>query len=179
VTEKCDICSGDQDTKLFEKYNICTECADLMEDLMSEYFLKIISHHAKNTRESYAKYLQEIKKHPSNYAKIKKDTTRHHRHMEEAIQKELNREHTDSKEHRLSRKRYLSRLLNNIHWLEKHPDFYYHYFEHYYTCPACGESLFDNYKAQQSGNWLVIQCGECETVVKKYFSPTLHKLAHV
>jgi translation initiation factor 2 beta subunit (eIF-2beta)/eIF-5 len=171
--EKCAICGGEQDTKLFEKYNICTECADLMEDLMSEYFLKIISHNAKNSKESYAKYLQEIKKHPSNYAKIKKDTDKHHKHMEGDIKKELMKEHSSSEE------RYLTRLLDNIHWLEQNQDFYHQYFEQYYLCPSCSESLFDNYTAQQTGNWLIIKCGKCSTAVKKYFSPTLHKLTHI
>lgn len=170
--ETCIICGGKQDTKLFEKYNICTECADLMEDIMSEYFFKIVSHTAKNSKESYARYLQDIKKHPSNYTKIKKDTAKHHKHIEGDVKKEL------MKEHSASEQRYLTRLLNNIHWLEKNPEFYHYYFEQYYLCPNCGTSLFDNYKTEQTDNWLIIQCNECGTTVKKYFSPTLHKLTH-
>jgi translation initiation factor 2 beta subunit (eIF-2beta)/eIF-5 len=64
---------------------------------------------------------------------------------------------------------YLERL-HQI-WLEKCPEFYNYYFKEYYVCPNCGASIFDNYDKQEVGDWLMITCEKCDTVIKKYFSP--------
>jgi hypothetical protein len=34
---------------------------------------------------------------------------------------------------------------------------------------ACGASIFDNYDKQEVGDWLMITCEKCDTVIKKYF----------
>jgi hypothetical protein len=36
---------------------------------------------------------------------------------------------------------------------------------------ACGASIFDSYDKQEVGDWLMITCEKCDTVIKKYFSP--------
>lgn len=163
IMETCKICKGDQDSKYYKGYNICTECADLMEDLMSEYFLRTISNGAE-PKKGYVKYLDNGKEFISNYQKIRQHSKRHIKHMEEHVQEEI-------KGAEGGKQRYLERLLRTINWLERCPEFYNYYFREYYVCPSCGASIFDHYDKQEIGDWLMITCDKCDTVIKKYFSP--------
>lgn len=162
--ETCRICKGQQDSKQYKSYNICTECADLMEDLMTEYFLRTIRS-GSNTKNSYLNYLQKGKQFISDYQRIREHSKRHIKHMEEHVLEEMQKGAEGGKQ------RYLERLLQAINWLERCPEFYNYYFREYYVCPNCGASIFDHYNKQDVGDWLMITCDKCSTVVKKYFSP--------
>lgn len=162
--ETCRICKGQQDSKQYKGYNICTECADLMEDLMTEYFLRTIRS-GSNTKNSYLNYLQKGKQFISDYQRIREHSKRHIKHMEEHVLEEMQKGAEGGKQ------RYLERLLQAINWLERCPEFYNYYFREYYVCPNCGASIFDHYNKQDVGDWLMITCDKCSTVVKKYFSP--------
>ncbi|MBU4221619.1 MAG: hypothetical protein KKA10_08375, partial [Euryarchaeota archaeon] len=78
------ICKGQQDSKHYSSYNICTECADLMEDLMGEYFLRTIRE-GTGSQKGYLNYLESGKKYVSDYQKIRKHTKRHIQHMGEHV----------------------------------------------------------------------------------------------
>ncbi len=162
--ETCRICKGQQDSKQYKGYNICTECADLMEDLMTEYFLRTIRS-GSNTKNSYLNYLQKGKQFISDYQRIREHSKRHIKHMEEHVLEKMQKGAEGGKQ------RYLERLLQAINWLERCPEFYNYYFREYYVCPNCGASIFDHYNKQEVGDWLMITCDKCSTVVKKYFSP--------
>lgn len=159
--ETCKICKGEQDSKIYKGYNICTECVDLMEDLMSEYFLRILRY----TKTWYMKYIENEKLFVTDYQLIRKHSKRHIKHMEEHVHEEMQKGPEGGKH------RYLDRLLKTINWLELHPEFYNYYFKEYRACLNCGASIFDNYDKQEVGDWLMITCGKCNTVIKKYFSP--------
>ena len=163
--ETCTICKGEQDSKHYEGYNICTECADLMEDLMSEYFLRTLRYESSNTKSGYLNYLESGKKFVSDYQRIRKHSKRHIKHMEEHVLEEMQKGAEGGKQ------RYLERLLQTLNWLESTPEFYNYYFKEYYVCPDCGASIFDHYNTQEVGDWLMITCSKCDTVIKKYFSP--------
>ena len=163
--ETCTICKGEQDSKNYEGYNICTECADLMEDLMSEYFLRTLRYESSNTKSGYLNYLESGKKFVSDYQRIRKHSKRHIKHMEEHVLEEMQKGAEGGKQ------RYLERLLQTLNWLESTPEFYNYYFKEYYVCPDCGASIFDHYDTQEVGDWLMITCSKCDTVIKKYFSP--------
>jgi hypothetical protein len=162
--ETCKICKGVQDSRNYKGYNICTECSDLMEDLMSEYFLRTLRE-GSNTKTGYQKYLEHGKEYISDYQRIRKNSKRHLKHMEEHVHEELQKGAEGGKQ------RYLERLHQTINWLERCPEFYNYYFKEYYVCPNCGASIFDNYDKQEVGDWLMITCEKCDTVIKKYFSP--------
>src|SRR5659263_277415 len=106
LMETCKICKGDQDSKQYKGYNICTECADLSEDLIGEYVLRTISANAE-TKKGYMKYLENGKEFISNYQKIRKHSNRHIKHMEEHVQEEM-------KDAEVGKQRYLERLLQTI-----------------------------------------------------------------
>ena len=163
--ESCKICNGDQDSKHYEDYNICTECSDLMEDLMSEYFLRTLKFDRDTSAGGFVRHLQNGKHFTSNYVRIRRHSKRHLRHMEEHVLDEIEKGAEGGKQ------RYLDRLHQTIGWLEKCPEFYNFYFKEYYVCPDCGASIFDHYGKQESGDWLMITCDKCNTVIKKYFSP--------
>ncbi len=162
--ETCKICKGQQDSKHYKDYNICTECADLMEDLMSEYFLRTISD-GSSSKSGYMKYLHNGKQYLTDYEHIRQHSKRHIKHMEEHVDEEMQKGAEGGK------LRYLERLTKTLHWLEECPGFYNYYFKEYYVCPNCGSSIFDHYDKQEVGDWLMITCGKCNNVVKKYFSP--------
>lgn len=162
--ETCKICKGEQDSKNYKGYNICTECADLMEDLMGEYFLRTLRE-GSNTKTGYQKYLEHGKEYISDYQRIRKHSKRHIKHMEEHVHEEMQKGAEGGKQ------RYLERLRQTINWLEGCPEFYNYYFKEYYVCPNCGASIFEHYDKQDVGDWLMITCEKCDTVIKKYFSP--------
>ncbi len=163
--QTCVICHGEQDSQQFTGYNICTECADIMEDIMSEYFLRTIRFEGSNTNKGYLKYLNNGKRFVSDYLRIRKHSKRHIKHMEEHVQEELKQGAEGGKQ------RYLERFLQAINWLEQCPEFYNYYFKQYYVCPNCKASIFDHYDKYEDGDWLMIICNKCKTVIKKYFSP--------
>lgn len=163
--ETCKICNGDQDSKHFNGYNICTECADLMEDLMGEYFLRTLRFEGAKTGKGFMKHLQNGKQFTSDYLRIRKHTKRHIKHMGDHVMEEMEKGAEGGKQ------RYLERLQMTINWLEKCPEFYNYYFKEYYVCPECGASIFDHYDREDAGDWLMIRCSRCNNVIKKYFSP--------
>lgn len=163
--ETCKICGGEQDSKQYNGYNICTECSDLMEDLMGEYFLRTIRDAGSDTKKGYFKYLENGKQYISDYLRIRQHSKRHIKHMEEHVLEEMKKGAEGGK------KRYLERLHQTINWLERCPEFYNYYFKEYYVCPNCSASIFDHYDKQEVGDWLMITCEKCDNVVKKYFSP--------
>ena len=163
--EACRICKGEQDTRYFKGYNICTECADLMEDLMSEYFQRTIKFEVSNSKKWYINYVESVQQFASDYQRIRKHSKQHIRHMEEHVKEEM------KKGAQGGRLRYLERLLTTINWLGGSPEFYNYYFKDYSVCKGCGASIFDHYNKQEVGNWFMIKCDKCDTVIKKYFSP--------
>ena len=163
--ETCKICDGDQDSKQYEGYNICTECADLMEDLMSEYFLRTLKFDKTGTDNGFLRHLQNGKDFTSDYLRIRKNSKRHLKHMGDHVLEEIEKGVEGGKQ------RYLDRLNQTIGWLEKCPEFYNYYFKEYYVCPDCGASIFDHFGKQESGDWMMITCDKCSTVIKKYFLP--------
>ena len=167
--EICIICRGEQDSKHYRSYNICTECADLMEDLMGEYFLRTLRHESSNSKTGYLEYLENGKQFVSDYKRIRRHSKRHIKHMGEQVLEEMQKGPDGGKQ------RYLERTLQAINWLEQCPEFYNYYFKEYYVCPECGASIFDHYDKQEVGDWLMITCSKCDTVIKKYFSPKFVK----
>lgn len=75
--EACRICKGEQDTRYFKGYNICTECADLMEDLMSEYFQRTIKIEVSNSKKWYINYVESVQQFASDYQRIRKHSKQH------------------------------------------------------------------------------------------------------
>ncbi|MCD6145111.1 MAG: hypothetical protein J7J03_01750, partial [Methanosarcinales archaeon] len=65
--KRCIICHNELDSTHYEGYDICTECFDLMEDLMSEYFLRTITHKGTGVGEMYSKYLKDSIKYVTDY----------------------------------------------------------------------------------------------------------------
>jgi hypothetical protein len=163
--ETCIICKGEQDSKHYKDYNICTECFDLMEDLMSEYFLRTLKYEGSNSRKGYLKYLENSKQYLTDYQRIRRRSKSHLKHMGEQIKTAFQEGAAGS------RQRYLERLMQTLSWLERYPEFYNYYFKEYYLCPNCNASLFDHYEKQEIGDWLIINCERCGTTIKKYFLP--------
>ena len=163
--ESCRICKGEQDTMNYTGYNICTECSDLMEDLMSEYFQRTIRSGVSKSKKWYLKYVGSVQQFTSDYNRIRAHIKQHVKHMEEHVKEEM------KKGAEGARRRYLERMLQAINWLSVSPEFYSYYFKDFFACKGCGASIFEHYDKQEVGNWFMIKCDECDTVIKKYFSP--------
>ncbi len=164
--ETCVICGELQDYKLYEGYNICTTCVDVIEDVMSEYFLRTICDTPKpKAHEAYFKYLNSTSKYISDYKKITIGSKKHARDISERATDELERTEAPAK------KRYFERMQLILQWLEENQAFYHYYFKNYYVCPSCGYSIFDRCSKEILGDWLLISCSECGTEIKKYYSP--------
>jgi len=163
--EACIICHGELDSTHYESYNICTECFDLMEDLMSEYFLKTITRRESGAADMYSKYLKDSIGYMTDYKKIREKSKRYFRDVKDRVETAIEAESGESQQ------RYLGRLLSVLHWLDDNPTFYNYYFKEYYSCPTCGASIFEHYNKQMVGDWLMITCSKCDTVIKKYFLP--------
>ncbi len=164
--DTCLICGEDQDFKIYKGYNICTTCADIMEDVMGEYFLHVIrqSSHPK-AHKGYFKYLSSSSQYISDYKKL---TATSHKYTTDTSQRVADAvERSNSSSH----KRYFERMQAVLDWLGNNPEFFHYYFKEYYTCPDCGASVFDTYEKHEIGEWIVISCSKCGTVIKKYFSP--------
>ncbi|MGP8322083.1 MAG: hypothetical protein ACT6FE_07150 [Methanosarcinaceae archaeon] len=162
--ETCVICGQEQDTKLYDAYNICTTCADIMEDVMGEYFIRTILHSKPKAHGGYLKYLNNTTKYISDYKKL---TVKSHNHT-----KDISRRAADAigNSDMPSKQRYFERMQEVLDWLGKCPQFYHYYFKDYYLCPTCGASIFEKYSKDEVGDWVVVSCSNCSTVIKKYFS---------
>ncbi|NPE31240.1 hypothetical protein HNV12_25445 [Methanococcoides sp. SA1] len=166
--EKCVICGDDQDFKQYEGYNICTSCADIMEDVMTEYFMKTVSDATKpKAHEGYLHYLDNTSRYVSDYKKIISKSHKYTVDVSERADDALHESKTPSKQ------RYFERMHEVLDWLEGTPQFYHYYFKEYYKCPSCNSSIFDKYESEEVGEWLVISCSNCGAMVKKYFSPKI------
>ena len=163
--ENCKICKGEQDSKQYKDHNICTGCTDLMEDLMSEYFVRTLRLEKKTN--GFLRYVEGGQNFQSDYKRIRKHSKRHVQHIQELVIKKRKEGAEGGK------LRYLDGLLMTLNWLEQYPEFYNSYFKEYRSCPQCRSSLFENYKKQEIGDWLMIKCAKCDMVIKKYFSPKL------
>lgn len=167
--ETCAICGELQDFKHFERYSICTTCADLMEDVMGEYFLRTIWKNEPRAHAAYLNYLNNTTKYISDYKKLAQKSDRHIKDISARVSEVLENNSNDHP----SKKRYLEHMQKVVKWLETTPHFYHYYFKDYYVCPNCGASIFDKYTRADAGGWMVISCSECDSVIKKYFSPKM------
>ncbi|MDK2892628.1 hypothetical protein [Methanohalophilus sp.] len=163
--DKCIICGEPQDYKIYSGYNICTTCADVMEDVMGEYFLRTIHNKSKpKSHEGYLKYLSSTSKYISDYKKITQNSKKY---VNTTLEKAgIKLENTESP----SRQRYFERMQSVLKWLSENIDFYHYYFKKYYVCPSCGSSIFDSYSKEEVGDWLIITCSKCGEEIKKYYS---------
>ncbi|MCE8422320.1 MAG: hypothetical protein J5U19_11020 [Candidatus Methanoperedens sp.] len=161
--EICKICKGEQDSKQYKDHNICTGCTDLMEDVMSGYFVRTVKFEKK--RNGFMRYVEGGQNFQSDYQRIRKHSKRHIQHLQEHALEKMKEGAEGGK------LRYLDRLLLTINWLERSPEFYNSYFKDFSTCPHCRSSIFENYEKQEIGDWLIIKCAKCDMVIKKYFSP--------
>lgn len=163
--ETCEICGELQDTKYFPKYNICTTCHDLLEDLMSEYFLRTIQQKGTDVHKGYKRYLENSSKFVSDYKKIQRDSKHQIKEVGDRLRSEL--------ESGGPKQRYLELMLQTLEWLKNTPEFYNYYFKEFYVCPNCDSSIFYHFQTESVGDWLMISCDQCGTVIKKYYSPKL------
>ena len=165
--ETCVICGQDQDSKLYDDYNICTSCADIMEDVMGEYFVRTIWHSEPKEMSGYFKYLGNTTKYISDYKKLTQKSLHHTKDVSRRAAEAIENSDTPSKQ------RYFERMQMVVDWLGKCPEFYHYYFKDYYVCPTCGASIFEKYSKDEIGDWLVVSCSDCGIVIKKYFSPKI------
>lgn len=164
--ETCLICGEVQDHKQYGNYNICTTCADVMEDVMGEFFLRTICNCSKpQSHETYFNYLNSTSKYISDYKKITSRSKKYERHISEKASDAIEKVEVPSKQ------RYFERMQIVVKWLEDNPAFYHYYFKKYYVCPVCGASIFERYAKEEIGDWIVISCSGCGELIKKYFAP--------
>jgi len=163
----CIICHGELDSTHYEGYDICTACFDLMEDLMSEYFIKTITRRGTGASgEMYSKYLKDTINYATDYKRIREKSKRYFRDVKERLETAMGTEGEAGPE-----QRYLERMISVLGWLQDNPTFYNYYFKEYYSCPNCGASIFEHFNQQMVGDWLMITCSQCDTLIKKYFLP--------
>ncbi|MBP2030976.1 DNA-directed RNA polymerase subunit RPC12/RpoP [Methanohalophilus levihalophilus] len=166
--ETCVICGEPQDYQLYKGHNICTSCADVMEDIMGEYFLRTVADASKpQAHEEYFKYLSNTSKYISDYKKITSGSKKLVKEISERATNELEQADAPAK------KRYFERMQLILDWLEENHAFYHYYFKDYYVCPTCGSSIFEEYSKEELGDWLLISCSKCGTDIKKYYSPKI------
>ncbi len=164
--ETCIICKELQDFRQYDEYDICTTCADIMEDIMGEYLLRIIWKNEPKAHAGYLNYLDSTTRYISDYKKLSQKTNKHIKDVSGRLINAL-----ENDEHHPSKRRYFEHMHKVIEWLETTPQFYHYYFKEYQICPECKASIFDKYVRRDMGDWMVISCSECGTVVKKYYSP--------
>ena len=141
----CAVCEEEIDTNLFHslKYQACTICFDLIQDVMDGYLFNIISEKIPATFDSYIEQLHNEpkiaeNKYPTPNAKIR---------------------------HILS----LSRISK---WIADNPAFYDFYFSYFLVCKNCGQRMIpQGYKKQANGDWTYIICKKCGERLKKIFLP--------
>ena len=164
--ETCLICGELQDFKHYEGYNICTTCVDIMEDVMGEYLLRTIWKSEPKAHSAYLNYLNSTTKYISDYKKISQKSNKHTKEVSARVSDVL-----VNGSDQPSKRRYFEHMQKVLEWLEKTPHFYHYYFKDYYVCPTCNASIFEKYTRRDVGDWMVVSCSECDTVIKKYFSP--------
>jgi hypothetical protein len=164
--ETCIICGDLQDSKQYGGYNICTTCADLMEDVMGEYFVHTVSKNRPKAHAAYLDYLGQTTGYISDYKKLTVKSRKYTKDAGGRVSAALIQNgFTPSKQ------RYFERMQQVLDWLGSSPEFYHYYFKEYYICPACGASIFEKYCIHNVGEWMVVSCSECDSVIKKYYSP--------
>lgn len=135
---------------------------------MSEYFLRTIWKSEPKAHAGYLNYLNNTTKYISDYKKLAQKSDKHTKEVSARVSGVLE----NGKDHP-SKRRYFEHMQKVLDWLEETPHFYHYYFRDYYVCPGCGASIFEKYARTDVGDWMVISCSECDTVIKKYFSPKL------
>ena len=165
--EVCDICEELQDTQNYEDVNICTRCFDVMEDIMADYFIRFVEPQEDKGR-LYVKYIEDDSKHVmSDRLHIMEKVPQHLRTLEKKIRFDLEKETVESK------KQYYEWALKVLNWLKDNQWFYKYYFKHLYKCPSCGASLFKDFNSEIKGDWMIISCGVCGEIIKKYYLPEI------
>jgi ribosomal protein L37AE/L43A len=162
----CLICGDMQDARHYAGYNICTACADVMEDIMGEYFVRTIWRSEPKAHEGYLSYLDRTTRYISDYKKLTRKSGQYTMNVSSRIPDAM-----QSNSGHPSRQRYFEYMQKVLDWLAKTPEFYHYYFKEYYVCPSCGSSIFEKYVRHNIGEWLVVSCSNCDTVIKKYYSP--------
>ena len=164
--DTCLICGDQQDARHYAGYDICTTCADVMEDIMGEYFLRTIWKSEPKAHEGYLNYLNRTTRYISDYKKLTQKSGQHTVNVSERV---LNAVQNNSGHP--SRLRYFEYMQKVLDWLAKNPYFYHYYFKEYYVCSTCSSSIFEKYVTYNVGDWLVVSCSNCNTVIKKYYAP--------
>jgi len=132
---------------------------------MSEYFIKTITRTGTGASgEMYSKYLKDTIGYVTDYKRIREKSKRYFRDVKERLEAAMEDEAGPEQ-------RYLERMLSVLDWLQDNPTFYNYYFKEYYSCPNCGASIFEHFNRQMVGDWLMITCSKCDTLIKKYFLP--------
>lgn len=165
--ETCTICGNEQDSKHYENYNICTACVDVIEDIMTEYFIKTLNDNKPKAFNGFINYLYRTSKFSSDYKKILEDSASYTRRKSSRVKTAM--EYSGN----ISKQRYFEHMQVVLEWLKNKPEFYHHYFKEYYTCPHCSASLFEKFTTTSIGEWFVVSCSNCETLIKKFYSPKL------
>jgi len=112
----------------------------------------------------YSKYLKDTIGYVTDYKRIREKSKRYFRDVKERLEAAMEDEAGPEQ-------RYLERMLSVLDWLQDNPTFYNYYFKEYYSCPNCGASIFEHFNRQMVGDWLMITCSKCDTLIKKYFLP--------
>ncbi|WP_292486107.1 hypothetical protein [Methanohalobium sp.] len=165
--ENCTICGQEQDSKQYEAYNICTTCVDILEDVMTEYFLKTIYNNTPKAYDNFLNYLYRTTRYISDYKRLTNNSVDYTNKIDARAKDAL--EHTTNP----SKQRYFEHMHVVLEWLKNNPEFYHYYFKEYYVCPNCSASLFEKYTTNSIGEWFVITCSNCEALIKKFYSPKL------
>ncbi|HML27056.1 MAG TPA: hypothetical protein PKC27_10270, partial [Methanomethylovorans sp.] len=116
--ESCVICGGEQDSRHFKDYNICTTCADILEDVMGEYFIRTIWKREPKAHKAYLQYLDHTIKYISDYKKLTEKSESHIRQVSSRVQGALESNAAPLKQ------KYFAHMQMVLKWLETTPHFY-------------------------------------------------------
>lgn len=162
----CTICGDVQDFKQYESYNICTACADILEDIMTEYFIKTFNENKPEAFSSF-NYPYQTDKSTSDHKKILDESSSYTRRKSDRVITAM-----EYSEH-ASKKRYFENMHVVLEWLQNNPEFYLYYFKDHYVCTNCSTSFCEKFTTSTIGSWFVVSCSNCETLIKKYYSPKM------
>lgn len=163
--DTCIICGELQDFRQYDGHNICTACADIMEDVMGEYFVHTISKNKPKAHADYLDYLNRTTGYISDYKKLTGKSRTYNRDIGGRVSAAIKATSAHP-----SKQRYFEHMQRVLDWLESSPEFYHYYFKDYYVCPGCNSSIFEKYSTHNVGEWLVVSCSKCDSVIKKYYS---------